>query len=188
MERPDLVRLADAAVEELVQSGQFATYSGKLPPRALTRLKGSTHRFDDEFVLEDLFSERMIALTRNDYVEEVSDEDLDAKILTPSHDRPVMVDIYTDYCRPCNHILPIVYQLAEQYRDVLTVVKINASKHARFRERFLGPVQMTPSFLFVRNGRPVQTSGRFARLLRQTAFVASTRAGLERRIRSVLTG
>ena len=58
----------------------------------------------------------MIALTANDYVEEVADDDLNEKVLIPSHDRPVLVDIYSDYCRPCNHILPIVYQLADKYR------------------------------------------------------------------------
>ena len=123
----------------------------------------------------------MIALTRNAYVAEVGDEDLNQKVLAPSHDRPVMVDIYSDYCRPCSRILPVVYQLAEKYRDVLTVVKINISKHAGFRDAFLGPVQMTPAFLFFRNGRPVRPGRRFARLLGQTAFIVSGRAGLEKR-------
>jgi thioredoxin 1 len=185
--RPDLEQLADEAVEELVASGAFSTYSGRLPPRAKQKLRRSKLRLDDESLLEDIFSERMIALTRNAYVEEVGDEDLNEKVLALSYDRPVMADIYSNYCRPCNHILPIVYQLAEQYRDELKVVKINVSTNARFRELFLGPVQMTPAFLFFRDGRPVRASGRrLARLLGQTAFITSTRAGLEKRIRSVL--
>jgi hypothetical protein len=77
--------------------------------------------------------------------------------------------------------------LAEQYRNELKVVKINISRNARFRETFLGPVQMTPAFLFFRNGRPVRASGRFARLLGQKAFIESTRTGLEKRIRSVVS-
>ncbi len=186
-ERPDLEQLAEEAVEELLVSGAFATYSGKLPAGARDKLKRSKLRLDDESLLEDIFAERMIALTRNDYVEEIDDEDLDEKVLAASHDRPVIVDIYSDYCRPCNHILPIVYQLAEKYRNELKVVKINISKNARFRETFLGPVQMTPAFLFFRNGRPVRASGRLTRLLGQTAFIASTRAGLEKRIRSVVS-
>ena len=150
-------------------------------------LKRSKLRLDDEAVLEDAFAERMIALTRNDYVEEVGDDDLTDKVLTPSHVRPVLVDIYSDYCRPCAHVLPIVYQLAEQYRDELTVVKINISRHARFRDAYLGLVQMTPAFLFFRRGQPVRSSGRFARLFGQTAFIAGTRAALEKRIRAALS-
>ena len=66
------------------------------------------------------------------------------------------------------------------------MVKINISKAARFRETYLGPLQMTPSFLFFRHGQSVRTSGRLARLIGQPAFIASTRAGLEKRIRAVL--
>src|SRR4030095_1971267 len=98
------------------------------------KLKRSKLRLDDESLLEDIFAERMIALTRNDYVEQIDAKYLEEKGLAASQDRPVIVDIYSDYCRPCNHILPIVYQLAEKYRDEIKVVKINISKNARFRE------------------------------------------------------
>lgn len=185
-DRPDLVQLADDAVRELVASGQFASYSGRLPPGARARLDALRQRFDDESALEDLFSERMVALTRNAYVAEAGDDTFTERVIQPSHVRPVMVDVYTDFCRPCNHVLPIVYQLADKYRDVLSVVKINVSTHERFRHTYLGAVQMTPAFLFFRHGRPLPVSGRLARLLGQTAFVSSTRAGLEKRIRQVL--
>ena len=166
--------------------GRSRRYSGRLPPRAREALRRSKLRVDDEAVLEDFFSDRMIALTRNGYVKEAGDEDLNEKVLAPSHDHPVMVDLYSDYCRPCQHILPVVYQLAEQYRHEMSVVKINISKQVGFRETFLGPVQMTPAFLFFRHGKPVRASGRLARLFGQTAFIASTRARLEQRIRFVL--
>jgi thioredoxin 1 len=122
----------------------------------------------------------------NEYVEDVGDDDLEEKVLRPSHDRPVLVDVYSDFCIRCQEILPIVCQLAEKYRDRLTVVKINISKAARFRETYLGPLPMTPSFLFFKEGQPMRT-GRVARLLGHPAFLASTRASLEKRIRSVLT-
>jgi thioredoxin-like negative regulator of GroEL len=122
----------------------------------------------------------------NEFVEDVGDDDLEEKVLRPSHDRPVLVDVYSDFCIPCQEILPVVCQLAEKYRDRLTVVKINISKAARFRETYLGPLPMTPSFLFFKQGQPIRT-GRVARLLGQPAFIASTRAGLEKRIRSVLS-
>ena len=121
----------------------------------------------------------------NEFVEDVGDDDLEEKVLRPSHDRPVLVDVYSDFCIPCQEILPVVCQLAGKYRDRLTVVKINISKAARFRETYLGPLPMTPSFIFFKQGQPMRT-GRVARLLGQPAFIASTRAGLEKRIRSVL--
>src|SRR5262245_31342695 len=181
--RPDLEQLANEVVDELVASGELEHYSGELPAAARQKLKHSQLQLDDEAVLEDILAERMLALTKNGYVEEATDDDLNGKVLTPSHDRPVMVDIYSDYCRPCNHILPVVYSLAEKYRDELKVVKINISKNARFREDFLGALQVTPSFMFFRNGRPVRATRGIGRLLGQTAFLASTRTALEKRIR-----
>ena len=118
-------------------------------------------------------------------VEEVGDDELEEKVLRPSHDRPVLVDVYSNFCIPCQELLPVVCELATKYRDRLTVVKINISTAARFRETYLGPLPMTPSFLFFRDGRPLRT-GRIARLLGHPAFIASTRAALEKRIRSVL--
>jgi hypothetical protein len=94
----------------------------------------------------------------------------------------------------CNHGTQITSLV---YRDQLTVLKINISRAVRFRETYLGPLQMTPSFLFFRHGQPAPTAGRVARLLGlgrglglglgRSAFIASTRAGLEKRIRAVLT-
>jgi thiol-disulfide isomerase/thioredoxin len=184
--RPDLQQLADEVISELVASGEVEHYSGELPTAARRKLKQSDLRFDDEAVLEDIFADRMLALTKNSYVEEAGDEDLVAKVLTPSHDRPVMVDIYSEYCRPCNHILPVVYSLASKYRNELKVVKLNISKNARFREAFLGAVQFTPAFMFFRNGKPIRATSGVGRLFGQTAFIASTRTALEKRIRSIV--
>jgi thioredoxin 1 len=133
---------------------------------------------------------RSFAMDANDlnaFVEDVGDDDFETRVLRPSHDRPVLVDIYSDFCIPCQEILPIVCELAEKYRDRLTVVKINISKAARFRETYLGPLAMTPSFLFFKQGQPMRSAGRVARLLGQPAFVTNTRAGLEKRIRAFLS-
>jgi thiol-disulfide isomerase/thioredoxin len=186
--RPDLEQFAADAVEELVRSGEFAAYSGKLPPGVRAKLERSKIRIDDEAVLEDIFAERMIALTRNDYVEEIADDTVSQKIVNASHHRPVLVYVSSDYCRPCNHILPVVYQVAEKYRDALSVVKINISKSVGFRESFLGPIQMTPAFLFFRNGDVVPASGPLGRLLGQKALITNTRLALEKRIDSIIGG
>ena len=136
------------------------------------------------------FAETMETTDANgdcEYVEDVEDDDLEEKVLRASRDRPVLVDVYSDFCIPCQEILPAVCQLAEKYRDQLTVVKINISKAARFRETYLGPLAMTPSFLFFKQGQPMRSAGRVARLLGQPAFITNTRAGLEKRIRAFLS-
>lgn len=185
-DRPELVQLADEAVAEFAASEEFATYQGGLPPPARERLARISLKAGDEAMLEDLVAERMIELTRNADVQEAGDDDFDTTVLARSYDVPVMVDVYSSYCRPCTHILPVVYQLAAQYRAELAVVKINISQNPRFRSAYLGLLQVTPAFLFFRGGRPVRTGGWLARLFGQRAVIAQTRAGLERRIQSVL--
>ena len=180
--------MADEGIEELAASGKLSEYSGTLPPNLRHKLKQEKLRADDEFVLEDIFSERMLALATNAHVEEVTDDNMDDRLIKPSYERPVLVDIYSDdIVVPGNHVLPVVYQLADKYRDQLKFVKINAGRNRNFASSFLGRAQMTPAFLFFKDGRPFQIGGsRLGRLLGQRAFTASTRAGLERRIESVL--
>jgi thiol-disulfide isomerase/thioredoxin len=183
--RPDLEQLAEEAIKELVASGEFFSYSGNLP-RNTRRMLRSLKSRSDEDQFDDIFSERMIALTKNFYVEEVSDDDLNEKLLEPSYQRPIMVDLYSDYCRPCQHVLPIVYQLAGKYGEALTVVKVNVSRNPKFAALFLGLIQVTPAFLFFKDGQPVERAGHLRRLLGQRAEISTTRAGLEKRILSVL--
>ena len=185
--RPDLERMADDTLKTLIESGQFTTYPGTLPRLLRQRLKQLKLPRSDEYLLEDIFAERMIAATQSPSVQEITDQDVHDKVLQASYEKLVMVDVYTDFCRPCKHVLPVVYQLADKYKDRLTVVKINAAKNGDFVQAFLGPFQVTPAFLFFRNGQPLDTSSsRLARVFGQKAHIASTRAGLEKRISVIL--
>lgn len=58
-------------------------------------------------------------------VAEVTDATFEAEVLRSP--KPVMVDYWADWCSPCKQIAPIIEELAQQYGDRVTFVKLDTN-------------------------------------------------------------
>ena len=64
--------------------------------------------------------------------------------------RPVMIDVYTDWCGPCKHLAVIMKELVQEYGDVYQFAKLNAEKEKALAKS-LG-IRVYPTILFFKDG------------------------------------
>lgn len=58
-------------------------------------------------------------------VAEVTDATFTTQVLQAS--KPVLVDYWADWCAPCKQIAPILEELAQQYGDRMTFLKMDTN-------------------------------------------------------------
>jgi thioredoxin 1 len=64
----------------------------------------------------------------------------------------VLVDFYADWCGPCKMIAPILEELAGEYGERLTIVKVDADTAPEITGQY--GIQSLPTLLFFQGGKP----------------------------------
>lgn len=65
-------------------------------------------------------------------------------------DKPVLVDFYADWCGPCQKMLPIIEEIAQETTEYIKVGKVNVDENQELAMKY--GVEIIPTILILKNG------------------------------------
>jgi len=83
----------------------------------------------------------------------VTDESFDAEVLRS--EKPVLVDYWAEWCRPCKMMEPILDEVATAYLGKIRVAKLNIDENPRTPPKF--GIRGIPTLMIFKNGNVAAT-------------------------------
>lgn len=68
-------------------------------------------------------------------------------------DKPVIVDLWAEWCGPCRMLTPIIEEMAKEYEGKAVIGKLNVDENPNTTAKF--SVRNIPTVLFLKNGEVV---------------------------------
>jgi|SRR5947199_8788511 len=69
----------------------------------------------------------------------------------PQDDKPVIVDFWADWCRPCKMIAQLLDEIAREKVDTIKVAKVNVDENQSLSFKY--NIRAIPALLFFKNGQ-----------------------------------
>lgn len=82
---------------------------------------------------------------------EITDANFEEKVI--NSDKPVIIDLWAEWCGPCRMVGPIVDEIGEEYKNQVVVGKLNVDNNPTTTAKF--GVRNIPTILFLKNGEVV---------------------------------
>ena len=88
------------------------------------------------------------------WITDVDEADFEKVVIERSRERPVVVDFWAEWCRPCHMLAPTVAEIAQDYAGKLKVTKLNVDEAVSSPSRYR--VQGIPTLLVFKDGQVVE--------------------------------
>lgn len=82
-------------------------------------------------------------------------EQYEEKVMLASHDKPVLVDLWAEWCSPCLVIAPILKKLIEENNGQLLLAKIEVDEGENMKLAGRYKVRGFPTVLLINKGEEV---------------------------------
>jgi thioredoxin len=103
-------------------------------------------------------SGEVIPMDKAMFLNEVFDYTTETKEWKFKGDKPVIIDLYADWCGPCRMVAPIMKTLAKEYKDSVVFYKVNVDQEKELAAFF--NVSSIPLFVFIPvDGEPLLMKG-----------------------------
>lgn len=73
--------------------------------------------------------------------------------LIQSHDKPLLVDFWAEWCGPCHAIAPTIKQIAKDFSGRLTVIKVNIDEKPEIAQHYA--ISSIPTLMVFKAGQQV---------------------------------
>ncbi|MCF8218110.1 MAG: thioredoxin [Bacteroidales bacterium] len=84
-------------------------------------------------------------------VVELTDSNFDE--IVNNTDKPIVIDLWAEWCGPCRMITPIMEDMDKEYEDKAIITKLNVDENPETTGKF--GVRNIPTVLFLKDGQVV---------------------------------
>lgn len=86
-------------------------------------------------------------------------DDFHDLVIEASHNKPILIDLWADWCSPCLMIAPVLEKLALEFEDELGIAKIEVDEGENMKIAGKYQVRGFPTLILFQNGEEL---GRFS--------------------------
>jgi len=79
-------------------------------------------------------------------------ESFNTKVIEASHKKPILIDLWADWCTPCLMIAPVLEKLAIEFEDELNIIKIEVDDGENMKIAGKYQVRGFPTLILFQNG------------------------------------